>query len=428
MAGVACAALMTPSLPAQAPANSAPPDTTAFQASDAVSAFYASRNGAPLWFKSGADSSAAHELIGILQRAALDGMPTGPMLAQQAQALLVRAGTGDPAALAAADRLLSAAWIEYVQALQMPPVGMTYADNWVVPRRDSAATILGRAAAAPSLPAYVRSVSQVNPIYAELRDAAWATAQANGGRLDPRVLASLDRARDVPPRGRFVMVDTAGARLYMIDDGRIVDSMKVIVGRNDPATQTPMLASTIYYATLNPYWHVSADMVRDLIAPNVLNMGLSYLKTRGYQVMPADPTDDTLLDPAKINWHAVAAGRETVRVRQLPGPANSMGRLKIPFPNATDIYLHDTPTKALFNQDDRSLSHGCIRLEDAERLGRWLMGREPETASREPEQNVLLPNPVPIYVTYLTAHVENGQLAFVDDNYHRDDQTMAALR
>jgi murein L,D-transpeptidase YcbB/YkuD len=105
-----------------------------------------------------------------------------------------------------------------------------------------------------------------------------------------------------------------------------------------------------------------------------------------------------------------------------------MGRLKIPFPNATDIYLHDTPTKALFNQDDRSLSHGCIRLEDAERLGRWLMGREPATASREPEQNVLLPTPVPIYVTYLTAHVESGQLAFVRDNYRRDEQTLASVR
>ena len=70
---------------------------------------------------------------------------------------------------------------------------------------------------------------------------------------------------------------------------------------------------------------------------------MSYLKTRGYQVMPADPDDDTLLDPAKVDWHAVAEGREMVRVRQLPGPANSMGRLKIPFPNANDIYLHDTP-------------------------------------------------------------------------------------
>jgi murein L,D-transpeptidase YcbB/YkuD len=143
--------------------------------------------------------------------------------------------------------------------------------------------------------------------------------------------------------------------------------------------------------------------------------------------MPADPNDDTLLDPAKIDWRAVAAGRETVRVRQLPGPANSMGRLKIPFPNSTDIYLHDTPSKALFNQDDRSLSHGCIRLEDAERLGRWLMGREPETPSRDPEQNVLLPSPVPIYLTYLTAQVDaSGRLSFIDDSYGRDDQLRVA--
>src|SRR5437764_4229391 len=428
LAGVARAALMGLSLPAQVAISAQLPAAATYEAGDAVNAFYAKRGGAPLWLRSGPNSSAARELIGILQRAALDGMPSGPILAQQAQTLLGRAESGDPAALAAVDRLLSAAWVQYVQALQTPPAGMPSADQWVAPRRDSAATILARTAAASSLASYVRGVSQVNPLYAESRDAAWSAMRANGGQVDPRIVASLGRARDIPPQGRYVMVDTGGARLYMIQDGRVVDSMKVIVGRNDPSTQTPMLASTIYYATLNPYWHVSADMVRDLIAPNVLNLGLGYLKTRGYQVMPADPNDDTLLDPVKINWRAVAAGRELVRVRQLPGPSTSMGRLKIPFPNATDIYLHDTPTKELFNKDDRSLSHGCIRLEDAERLGRWLMGREPATASREPEQNVLLPTPVPIDVSCLTAHVENGQLSFVRDNYGRDEQTLASLR
>jgi murein L,D-transpeptidase YcbB/YkuD len=222
------------------------------------------------------------------------------------------------------------------------------------------------------------------------------------------------------------MVDTAGARLYMIEDGRIVDSMRVIVGKADPSTQTPLLASTIYYATLNPYWHVSADMVRSLIARNVLDQGFGYLKSHGYQVMPADGSDQ-LLNPAKVDWHAVAAGREMVRVRQLPGPLNSMGRIKIPFPNGSDIYLHDTPNKDLFASDDRTLSHGCIRLEDAERLGTWLMGRDPRASTHDPEQNVLLPAPVPIYVTYLTAQVNNGQLSFVDDIYGRDTE-VAALR
>src|SRR4029078_11413295 len=263
-------------------------------------------------------------------------------------------------------------------------------------------------------------------IYAELRDAAWSAAQANGGQLDPRVLASLDRARDVPPQGRYVMVDTGGARLYMIEDGRIVDSVEVIVGKADPSTQTPMLASTIYYATLNPYWHVSGDMIRSLIARNVLDQGLGYLKSRGARVLAADASGE-ILDPAKVAGRAIAAGGASVQVRQLPGPLNSMGRIKIPFPNPADIYLHDTPNNDLFAQDDRTLSHGCIRLQDAERLGRWLLGRDPQAASRDPEQNVLLPAPVPIYVTYLTAHVEGGQLSLVDDIYRRDGE-VASLR
>ena len=428
LAGAACAALIALSMPANAATNPELPTAPAYQAAayQAVDAFYAARGGAPLWLRSGVDSSAARELIGVLQRASLDGMPSGPAMAAQAQSLLGRAQAGDPAALSAADRLLTSAWVQYVQGLQRPPTGMIYADQWVTPRRDSAATILAKTAAAPSLAAHVRSVSAVNPLYAQLRDAAWASMQSNGGQLDPRVLDSLDRARDIPPQGRYVMIDTAGARLYMIDDGHIADSMKVIVGKSDPSTQTPMIASTIYYATLNPYWHVSSDMVRSLIARNVLDQGLGYLRSHGYQVLAADGSG-RLLDPAKVNWHAVAAGDDTVQVRQLPGPLNSMGRIKIPFPNGSDIYLHDTPNKALFASDDRSLSHGCIRLEDAQRLGRWLMGRDPQAASRDPEQNVLLPGPVPIYVTYLTAQVSNGQLTLLDDIYRRDTQ-VAALR
>ncbi len=427
LVGLASVALTGFTLPAVAATGAQLPPAVAVDGDPAVAGFYAARGGAPLWLKTGADSSAARELIGILRRAALDGMPGGPALADQAQVLLARADSGDAAALTAADRLLSDAWVQYVEALQTPPAGMTYADQWVIPRRDSPATILARAAEAPSLAAHVHAVSGVNPLYAELRDAAWSAAQASGGQLDSRVFASLDRARDVPPDGRFVMVDTGGARLYMIEDGRIVDSMKVIVGKADLSTQTPMLASTIYYATLNPYWHVSAEMDRSLIARNVLDQGLGYLRSHGYQVLAQDGSGE-ILNPAKIDWHAVAAGRQMVQVRQLPGPYNSMGRIKIGFPNAADIYLHDTPNKDLFAQGDRTLSHGCIRLEDAERLGRWLLGNDPQPSLGEAEQNVLLPTPVPIYVTYLTAHVENGQLSFVDDIYGRDAQQVATLR
>ena len=432
LAGVACAALTGLSAPAFAAAAASPelpaPGSTYGGAADqAVSAFYAARGGAPLWLRGGAQGNAASTLIGALQKASLDGLPSGPAMALQAQSLMARASTGDTAALAQADRVLTNAWVLYVEALQTPPAGMTYADKWVAPRRDTPAQILAKTAAAPSLAAYVRSVSNVNPVYAELRDAAWNQVQAGAGSVDPRVLTSLERIRDMPFQKRYIVVDAAGAKLYMIQDGQIADTMRVIVGKAGEATQTPMLASTIYYATLNPYWHVGPELVRSLIARNVLGQGLGYLRSHGYQVMAADGDDDTLLDPAKVDWKAVAAGTATVRVRQLPGPANSMGHLKFGFPNAEDIYLHDTPVKTAFNSDDRGLSHGCIRLEDAERLGRWLLGRDPEPTSDTPEQHALLPTPVPIYVTYLTAQVQNGQLAFVDDIYGRDAQRLAQM-
>jgi murein L,D-transpeptidase YcbB/YkuD len=425
LAGVALVALTTAAAPASAAAAAAtnpelpaPGSTYGGAADQAISAFYASRGGAPLWL---GNAGATNALMGALQRASLDGLPSGPSLALQAQSLLARASMGDAQARSDADRLLTTAWVLYVQALQRPPAGMTYADKWVAPRQLMPAQILARTGAAKSLASYVREVSAVNPVYAELREAAWNDMQSRGGAPDPRVLASLDRIRDMPVQNRYVIVDAAGAKLYMIEDGRIVDSMRVIVGKADPSTQTPMLASTIYYATLNPYWHVSQESVRSTIARNVLDQGLSYLKTRGYQVMPADASDNALLDPAKIDWHAVADGSLKVRVRQLPGPANSMGKLKIGFPNDQDIYLHDTPVKALFSSDDRGLSHGCIRLQDAERLGRWLLGRDPDSdATGEPEQHALLPSPTPIYLTYLTAQVRDGQLAFVDDIYGRD--------
>jgi L,D-transpeptidase YcbB len=429
--GVAAAALMGLCTPAFASGIPEVPGI-AVQMSpateQAVDSFYASRGGAPLWLGNGADGVAASELIGILERASLDGFGQGPEIAAQAQALIARGQGGDTAALSAADRLLSAAWVNYVQTIERPTGGMVYADNWVKPRQQSAAEILERTAAAPIVSTYVQSVAQVNPLYAQLRAAAWNQMQS-GGSVDPRVLTSLDRAREMPMQHKYVMVDAAAARLYMIEDGRIVDSMRVAVGKPGEATQTPMLASTIYYATDNPYWHVSDDMVRSLIARNVLQQGLGYLSSHGYQVMPADESDNTLLDPSKVDWHAVAAGDLHVRVRQLPGPANSMGRVKFGFPNAYDIYLHDTPVKGVFASDDRTISHGCIRLEDAQRLERWMMdGSQPQSTG--PEQQVPLPTPVPIYVTYLTAQAKDGQLTFVDDIYGRDVQAtqVAALR
>jgi murein L,D-transpeptidase YcbB/YkuD len=220
------------------------------------------------------------------------------------------------------------------------------------------------------------------------------------GSVTPQLYVdSLPNAR-IPLSGRYILVDAASARLYMIADGRVRDSMKVIVGK--PETPTPALSSVIYYETLNPYWHVTGDLTRTLIAARVLKDGSSYLTDRGYEIVSSFGPAPAVIPPDRIDWKAVAAGQEEILVRQRPGPANSLGQYKFELPDGDGIYLHDTPKKELFAQDQRNLSHGCVRLEDAQRLARWLLGNDPPAAS-SPEQHVLLPKPVPITISYLDA-------------------------
>jgi murein L,D-transpeptidase YcbB/YkuD len=118
------------------------------------------------------------------------------------------------------------------------------------------------------------------------------------------------------------------------------------------------------------------------------------------------------ISPEEVDWKAVAAGRAKVKVRQLPGPGNSMGEVKFGFPNNSGIFLHDTPKKELFAGDERAVSNGCVRLEDAPKLARWLLGRDPEAVDAGiPEQHVLLPRAVPIYITYLDEPASRMALA-----------------
>ena len=221
------------------------------------------------------------------------------------------------------------------------------------------------------------------------------------GSIAPQLYIDSIAGAQIPLHGRYLLVDAASARLYMIEDGHVQDSMKVIVGK--PDTPTPELKSVLNYETLNPYWHVTPDLARTIIAPRVLKEGNVYLTRQGYEVVSGWGPDPQVLSPDSVDWKAVAAGTAQVYVRQRPGPANSLGRFKFDLPNGDGIYLHDTPRKELFAQEERDLSHGCVRLEDAARLARWLLGKDPPVASA-PEQNVLLPKPVPITISYLDSH------------------------
>ena len=209
---------------------------------------------------------------------------------------------------------------------------------------------------------------------------------------------------EIPTSGRYVLVDAASARLFMIEEGRVRDTMRVIVGK--PSAATPALKSALIYATLNPYWNVPPDLAQTLIAPRVVKEGNTYLTERGYDIVSKFGADAQVLPPDSVDWEAVAAGRKEVFVRQRPGGANSMGQMKFDVANGNGIYLHDTPKKELFAKAERNLSNGCVRLEDAPRFARWLLGKEPKTASAAPEQRLALPGLVPITIAYLDSRAQ----------------------
>ena len=232
-----------------------------------------------------------------------------------------------------------------------------------------------------------------------------AFAEAAESGSTPGIATSSGPHAFVPAiKTRSILIDASSATLFMLEGGHVVDSMKVIVGK--PDAPTPELKTSLTYATFNPYWNVPPEIARTLTAPNVLKQGLGYLSERGYEVVSSFDDDAEILDPASVDWQAVADGRATVFVRQRPGPANSMGQVKFSLASGDGIFLHDTPRKELFSQDERDLSHGCVRLEDAPRLARWLLGDRMATDVAGPEDRIPLDRYVPVTITYLSPEAE----------------------
>ena len=244
------------------------------------------------------------------------------------------------------------------------------------------------------------------------------------------IILNMERARRLPAaddKDRYILVDAGAARLYMYENGKVVDSMNVIVGDKD--RQTPMMAAELRYVQLNPYWNVPPDLSRTIVAKAVLAQGLTYLTERNYEVL-SDWTDDAQqLDPTAVDWQGVYDGKVDVRLRRGPGPWNSMGDMKFMIPNDFGIYLHDVPDaeNPMFLTDDRWISNGCIRLQDAKRLEKWVFGKSP-TPSGDPDERVDVPDPVPVYITYFTVAPTADGVTFRPDRYDRDQKLLARVR
>ena len=374
-----------------------------------------------LWF-SPRSGAAVQQLIQLLATAQADGLNPKRYNVKALQRAVEDARSGDPGAVQRADAMLSDAFVAYAADTRHDPrIGIVYVDPELKPAPPSRQALLTQAAAAPSLGDYVGKLGWMNPIYGQLRQAI--AARMYRSDAERRLLAvNLERARALPSgTGRYVIVNPPAARLYMYENGQVVDSMRVVAGRPDPIAQTPMMNAFIRYVALNPYWNSPPDIAARKLAPNVLKRGRAYLNEKGYEIVTSFGPDGRVLNPMSVDWKGVVAGRVQVNMRQKPGPANSMGRMKFMFPNAQGIWLHDTPEKEKIEDAARLQSNGCVRLEDAPRLERWLFnGRPPKTQGARPEQKVNLPSPVPIYITYLTAVPSGTSIVYFDDFYGKD--------
>jgi murein L,D-transpeptidase YcbB/YkuD len=298
------------------------------------------------------------------------------------------------------------------------------------PRVDALRERLGLAAkAAPGAPfdaglaAAVRRFQEAHglPATGRLDAATLGALNAGAAHYEALIAANLNRARALPPvvGGRFVLVNVAARELEVYEAGRPVHAMRVIVGGRQE--QTPMMAGLLRYLVFNPYWNVPVDIVRTSIAPHVLAEGPGYLRRARMQVLSDWDDMPVEVDPRTVDWEGVSRGWQELRVRQLPGGDNMMGRMKFMAPNELGIYLHDTPNKAAFQSSDRLLSAGCVRLEAPEALAAWLLGGGlPDPSSLGVDREAYLPAPVPLYITYLTAAPGTRGVVFHPDVYGKD--------
>ena len=260
--------------------------------------------------------------------------------------------------------------------------------------------------------------------------ATLASLNLGSAHYSRRIAINMERAYRLPQTrtfDRYVVVDSGSAETYLFDRDRIADRMKVIVGT--AKTKTPMMAVLMRNAKANPYWHVPPELVRTLTAKKVKEQGLSYFDDFHYEVLSDWSGNGRIVEPKTVNWAAIGSGKQkpSVMVRQLPGPWNSMGQMKFEMQNDFGIYLHDTPVKELFAQDNRHLSNGCVRLEDYRRFAGWVFGGMPRISSAR-EEVLQLPRPVPVFMTYLTvAPGGEGGVTFRPDPYGFDSLAMPQM-
>jgi murein L,D-transpeptidase YcbB/YkuD len=360
----------------------------------AISSGAASAQTEPRW-----NEADAHALLTLIAGSAAEGLQPAEYGEAAIRAALENSGLG-------LDALADKAALTLAHDYFEGRAGPQNRSDWHIPR--------GRIDYGPWLDAVLKAHSvrtsfagllPTSPAYRALKAgfAECRAANANCGTI----AANLERWRWLPRSfgSRYLWVNIPAYRLDLVENGAIVSSHKIIVGK--PGTRTPVFRAAVTGVTINPWWNVPCSIVDESIGKLV-------------REHPAEA--------ARRGFVSSVDAKGKLQVRQKPGPDNALGQIKLEMPNQYGVYIHDTPAKDLFGKDSRAFSHGCIRTEAPADLARAVLGQE-----RSWEINTLLiigtsrtlklAQTMPVYVVYLTAEPDRaqpGRIATYRDIYRQD--------
>jgi murein L,D-transpeptidase YcbB/YkuD len=249
-----------------------------------------------------------------------------------------------------------------------------------------------------------------SPQYLGLKHQLVLARQKQDAAAIDQIVMNMERWRWLPDDlgSRYILVNIPAFRLDAIENGKSVLDMKVVTGKK--TSPTPVLADRMTTVVFSPYWNIPSDIVQK-------------------EILPKLDKDPEYLD--KNNMEADENGH----YRQRPGKGNSLGQVKFVFPNHFNVYLHDTPSQALFERVERDFSHGCVRVDEPMKLAQYVLHDQPEWTDEKiaaamqagTERAVALKQALPIYLVYFTAWEDGGTLKTVPDVYGIDRRHTAAV-
>ncbi len=332
----------------------------------------------------------------------LDGAANEALPAMTDRAVVVRAAAagGDPARL---DQVATAAALDLARMMREGSTTSIERHAWNIP--DDAPSgdpenQLAAALAGDALDLHFAALRPNHPWYARLQRAF--VNETDPARRDALAL-NLERwrwmPRDLGPR--YLLVNTATYELSLWENGRVVRRWPVVVGKI--STPTPTFTTQVSGIIFNPWWEIPQSIVAESVG-KLVRESPAEARRRGYVV-------------------------ENGRYRQKPGPSNALGQMKLVMPNNYSVYLHDTPSRTLFEREIRAFSHGCVRVGDALDLATTLLAATPGWSrtrisavvdSRETIHAKMVV-PIPVYIAYFTAEPdEDGHVVIHPDIYGRD--------